>query len=110
MASRRSCPSSARACAIAFSKQFYGALVGGLPIERAVAAAKPAIIHVKTDPEALTPGQSLSEIRGETLAHIAYEVYGDPRMWRPIARPANAAIHFGSTEIRRAANAGIRQL
>ena len=22
---------------------------------------------------------------GETLAHIAYEVYGDPRMWRPIA-------------------------
>jgi hypothetical protein len=22
---------------------------------------------------------------GETLAHIAHEVYGDPRMWRPIA-------------------------
>jgi len=22
---------------------------------------------------------------GETLQHIAYEVYGDPRMWRPIA-------------------------
>lgn len=22
---------------------------------------------------------------GETLAHIAYETYGDPRMWRPIA-------------------------
>ncbi len=22
---------------------------------------------------------------GETLAHIAYEAYGDPRMWRPIA-------------------------
>jgi hypothetical protein len=22
---------------------------------------------------------------GETLAHIAYDVYGDPRMWRPIA-------------------------
>jgi nucleoid-associated protein YgaU len=22
---------------------------------------------------------------GETLAHIAFEVYGDPRMWRPIA-------------------------
>ena len=22
---------------------------------------------------------------GETLAHIAYEVYGDPRLWRPIA-------------------------
>jgi nucleoid-associated protein YgaU len=22
---------------------------------------------------------------GETLAHIAREVYGDPRMWRPIA-------------------------
>jgi len=28
------------ACAIAFSKQFYGALVGGLPIERAVAAGR----------------------------------------------------------------------
>ena len=27
-------------CAIAFSKQFYGALVGGLPIERAVAAGR----------------------------------------------------------------------
>jgi hypothetical protein len=28
------------ACAIAFSKQFYGALVGGLPIERALAAGR----------------------------------------------------------------------
>ena len=26
---------------------------------------------------------------GETLAHIAYEVYGDPRMWRPIALANN---------------------
>src|SRR5262249_13533415 len=26
---------------------------------------------------------------GETLAHIANEVYGDPRMWRPIALANN---------------------
>jgi hypothetical protein len=26
---------------------------------------------------------------GETLAHIAYEAYGDPRMWRPIALANN---------------------
>lgn len=28
---------------------------------------------------------------GETLAHIAYQVYGDPRMWRPIALANNIA-------------------
>jgi nucleoid-associated protein YgaU len=26
---------------------------------------------------------------GETLAHIAYEAYGDPRMWRTIALANN---------------------
>ena len=26
---------------------------------------------------------------GETLAHIAYQIYGDPRMWRPIALANN---------------------
>jgi hypothetical protein len=34
------------ACAIAFSKQFYGALVGGLPIERAVTAGRIAAYNV----------------------------------------------------------------
>jgi hypothetical protein len=33
------------ACAIAFSKQFYGALVGGLPLERAVAAGRIAAFN-----------------------------------------------------------------
>jgi CHAT domain-containing protein len=32
-------------CAIAFSKQFYGALVGGLPLERAVAAGRIAAFN-----------------------------------------------------------------
>jgi acetolactate synthase-1/2/3 large subunit len=32
--------------------------------ERAVAANKPAIIELKIDPEALTPRQTLSQIRG----------------------------------------------
>jgi len=36
-------------CAIAFSKQFYGALVGGLPIERAVAAGRIAAYNVDKD-------------------------------------------------------------
>jgi acetolactate synthase-1/2/3 large subunit len=36
--------------------------------ERARASGKPAIIDLKIDPEALTPRQSLSEIRAEALA------------------------------------------
>jgi len=36
--------------------------------ERAVAAAKPAIIHVKTDPEALTSRITLSKLREQSLA------------------------------------------
>jgi len=36
--------------------------------ERARACGKPAIIELKLDPEALTPRQSLSEIRAEALA------------------------------------------
>jgi len=36
-------------CAIAFSKQFYGALVGGLPIERAVAAGRIAAYNADKD-------------------------------------------------------------
>ena len=37
-------------------------------LERARAAGGPALIELICDPEALTPGQSLSEIRGETPA------------------------------------------
>jgi hypothetical protein len=37
------------ACAIAFSKHFYGALVGGLPIERAVAAGRIAAYNADKD-------------------------------------------------------------
>ncbi|MBM3650692.1 MAG: thiamine pyrophosphate-binding protein, partial [Alphaproteobacteria bacterium] len=36
--------------------------------ERAVTAAKPAIIHVKTDPEALTSRITLSQLREQSLA------------------------------------------
>jgi acetolactate synthase-1/2/3 large subunit len=36
--------------------------------ERAVAAGKPAIIHVKTDPEALTSRVTLSKLREQSLA------------------------------------------
>ena len=36
--------------------------------ERAVAAATPAIIHVKTDPEALTSRITLSKLREQALA------------------------------------------
>src|SRR5262249_40470854 len=37
------------ACAIAFGKRFYGALVGGLPIERAVAAGRIAAYNADKD-------------------------------------------------------------
>jgi hypothetical protein len=37
------------ACAIAFSRQFYGALVGGLPIERALAAGRIAAYNADKD-------------------------------------------------------------
>ena len=36
--------------------------------ERALAAGKPAIIHVKTDPEALTSRITLSKLREQALA------------------------------------------
>jgi acetolactate synthase-1/2/3 large subunit len=36
--------------------------------ERAQASGLPAIIHLKLDPEALTPGRSLSDIRSAALA------------------------------------------
>jgi hypothetical protein len=36
-------------CAIAFSKHFYGALVGGLPIERAVSAGRIAVYNADRD-------------------------------------------------------------
>ena len=36
--------------------------------ERALAAGKPAIIHVKTDPEALTSRITLSKLREQSLA------------------------------------------
>jgi acetolactate synthase-1/2/3 large subunit len=36
--------------------------------ERALAAGKPALLHLKLDPEAITPRQSLSEIRTAALA------------------------------------------
>jgi acetolactate synthase-1/2/3 large subunit len=35
--------------------------------ERALAAGKPALLHLKLDPEAITPRQSLSEIRAAAL-------------------------------------------
>ena len=35
---------------------------------RAGESGKPALLHVKVDPEALTPGQSLSAIRDAALA------------------------------------------
>ena len=37
-------------------------------LERARGAGGPALIELVCDPEALTPGRSLSEIRGETTA------------------------------------------
>ena len=36
--------------------------------ERAVSAGKPAIIHMKTDPEALTSRITLSKLREQSLA------------------------------------------
>jgi acetolactate synthase-1/2/3 large subunit len=36
--------------------------------ERALASGKPAILHVKVDPEALTPAKSLTAIREEGRA------------------------------------------
>jgi acetolactate synthase-1/2/3 large subunit len=37
-------------------------------LERARASGLPSILHLKLDPEALTPGRSLSEIRAAALA------------------------------------------
>jgi acetolactate synthase-1/2/3 large subunit len=39
--------------------------------ERAIGANKPAIIHVKVDPEALTPTKSLSALRAEGFGNSA---------------------------------------
>jgi len=39
-------------------------------LDRAIAARKPAVLHLKVDPEALTPRQSLSEIRAAALARL----------------------------------------
>jgi acetolactate synthase-1/2/3 large subunit len=36
--------------------------------ERALASGRPALLHLKLDPEAITPRQSLSEIRAAALA------------------------------------------
>ena len=50
----------------------YGALVektADFPaaFAQAVATAKPSIIHLKIDPEAITPGTTLSAIREKAL-------------------------------------------
>ena len=39
--------------------------------EEAVAAGRPALIELRVDPEALTPRQSLSEIRQQALARLS---------------------------------------
>ncbi len=51
------------ACAIAFSKQFYGALVGGLPIERAVSAGR--IAAYNADPNGRDWGVGVLYLRAE---------------------------------------------
>jgi acetolactate synthase-1/2/3 large subunit len=40
----------------------------GPAFERALASGKPAIIHTKVDPEAITPTMTLSQIREKALA------------------------------------------
>jgi acetolactate synthase I/II/III large subunit len=40
----------------------------GPAVERALASGKPAIVHVKIDPEAITPTTTLSKIRQGALA------------------------------------------
>ena len=37
--------------------------------ERAVASGKPAILHVKIDPEAITPTTTLTAIRAKALSN-----------------------------------------
>jgi acetolactate synthase I/II/III large subunit len=37
-------------------------------LERALAAGRPAVLHLVVDPEALTPRQTLTEIREQALA------------------------------------------
>lgn len=51
------------ACAIAFSQQFYGALVGGLPIERAVSAGRVAAFNA--DPDGRDWGVGVLYLRAE---------------------------------------------
>jgi hypothetical protein len=62
------------ACAIAFSKQFYGALVGGLPIERAVAAGR--IAAYNADPNGRDWGVAVLYLRdadGQLFGGVADE-------------------------------------
>jgi len=40
----------------------------GPAFERAIKSGKPAIIHTKVDPEAITPTTTLSQIREKALA------------------------------------------
>jgi acetolactate synthase-1/2/3 large subunit len=40
----------------------------GAAFERAVKSGKPSIIHVKVDPEAITPTTTLSQIREKAMA------------------------------------------
>jgi acetolactate synthase-1/2/3 large subunit len=40
----------------------------GAAFERALASGKPAIIHTKVDPEAITPTMTLSQIREKAVA------------------------------------------
>jgi hypothetical protein len=61
-------------CAIAFSKQFYGALVGGLPIERAVAAGR--IAAYNADPNGRDWGVAVLYLRdadGQLFGGVADE-------------------------------------
>ncbi len=36
--------------------------------ERALASGKPALLHLKLDPQALTPGASLDQLRAQGIA------------------------------------------
>ena len=47
--------------------------------ERALGSGLPSIIHVKIDPEAITPATTLSEIRAAALARSAESVIGAAR-------------------------------
>ena len=44
--------------------------------DAALAPGRPAVIELRVDPEALTPRQSLSEIREQAIARLAQEEAG----------------------------------